>query len=251
MTFAIPPEFAATGLHFAPGPVPPTRLQVIGERSSGTNFVQRMLRRNTPFEPHEFLGWKHGHFNALTIPQDMIVIVTVRRAEDWVRSMFTKPWHATAALQRLPFSEFLRAPWDTVLDRPRLFERMPLGDQIGQPLQLDRDPMTGLPYPDLMALRRGKLRSHLSVSNRGCAFCLVRMEEVAANPERFIASFRAAFGLPPLEGPVRPVLKRLGSKFIPTVENRPPMPDVLTAEDVEFVQQGCDADIERMLGYRV
>lgn len=250
MLFAIPPEFAATGLHFAPTGVVPRRFQVIGERSSGTNFVKRMLGRNTPLKGTEALGWKHGHVHALAIPADLIVVVAVRRAEDWVRSMFAKPWHATPAVQALGFSDFLRAPWDTLIDRPRYFDGLPWGDQVGQPLQLDRDPTTGLPYPHLMALRRGKLVSHLSLSNRGCAFCLVRMEEVTANPDRFILSFRAAFGLPPQDGAVKPVLKRLGARFAPAVTPRPAPPDTLSDADTTFIHDACDPALERLLGYR-
>jgi hypothetical protein len=250
MPFAIPPEFAATGLHFAPGPVAATRFQVIGERSSGTNFVKRMLGRNTPLKATEALGWKHGHVHALAIPADLVVVVSVRRAEDWVRSMFAKPWHATPALQALTFPDFLRAPWETVIDRPRYFDGLPWGDQIGQPLQLDRDPLTGLPYAHLLALRRGKLMSHLSLMNRGCALCLVRMEEVSANPDRFVASFRAAFGLPAQDGPVRPVLKRLGARFTPAVDNRPAAPETLSEDDATFIHDACDPGLERLLGYR-
>lgn len=252
MSFAIPPDFAATGLHFAPraGDVAARRFQVIGERSSGTNFVKRMLGRNTPLKPTEALGWKHGHVHALAIPADLVVVVAVRRAEDWVRSMFAKPWHATPALQSLGFSDFLRAPWDSILDRPRYFDGLPMGDQVGQPLQLDRDPLTGLPYPHLMALRRGKLQAHLGLSNRGCAFCLVRMEEVAANPDRFLASFRAAFGLPPQAGAVRPVLRRLGARFVPAVDNRPPPPDRMDPADLAFLRETGDPTLERLLGYQ-
>lgn len=137
-----------------------------------------------------------------------------------------------------------------MLDHPRYFSTLLLGDNIGQVLQLDRDPMTGLPYANLFALRRGKLAGHLSYANRGCSFCLVRMEEAATNPDRFIASFRAAFDIPPLDGPVRPVLRRLGAKFIPAVEGRPVPPDRLSPEDLEFLHAETDPAIEALLGYR-
>lgn len=250
MSYPIPPAFADTGLHFASNGVAPRGFHVVGERSSGTNFIKRILGRNTPLNPTERLGWKHGHPHGLAIPATLVVVVAVRNPVDWVRSMFAKPWHAVPALQALGFSDFIRAPWHSVLDHPRYFSTLLLGDNIGQVLQLDRDPMTGLPYANLFALRRGKLAGHLSYANRGCSFCLVRMEEAATNPDRFIASFRAAFDIPPLDGPVRPVLRRLGAKFIPAVEGRPVPPDRLSPEDLEFLHAETDPAIEALLGYR-
>ena len=52
-------QFADTGWQIAlRGPV--GRYQVFGERSSGTNFVKRLVGRNTALIPTEELGWKHA-----------------------------------------------------------------------------------------------------------------------------------------------------------------------------------------------
>jgi len=247
--YPIPDVFAATGLHFGVKTKELKRFQVIGERSSGTNFIKRMLGRNTPLKATEDLGWKHGYPHMLAIPEDLLVVVAVRNAKDWVRSMFSKPWHAKPALQRMEFSDFIRSPWRSVIDRPRYFEGMTHGATGGRELQLDRDPISGLPYPNLFALRQGKLLSHLSFSNRGCAFCLVRMEDATANPDWFITSFRAAYGFAPLETPVRPILKRLGSRFAAAVEDRPKLPAAWDDADLGFLREECDPDLEHLLGY--
>ncbi|WP_373488146.1 hypothetical protein, partial [Blastomonas sp.] len=65
----IPPDFATTGI-LAPraASVPITRFQVLGERSSGTNFVKRLLGRNSTLRPTEDLGWKHRFPHAAAIP---------------------------------------------------------------------------------------------------------------------------------------------------------------------------------------
>ena len=88
---AIPDTFAATGLHVQSGPTPVTRFQVVGERSSGTNYVKRLLGRNTGLKPTEALGWKHGGPQALAIPADLLVVICVRHAGDWARSMHRGP----------------------------------------------------------------------------------------------------------------------------------------------------------------
>ena len=249
MTYPIPDDFAATGFYFRAGTTPARRFQVVGERSSGTNFVKRMLGRNTPLKATEALGWKHAYPHALAIPDDLVVVLSIRAADAWALSMFAKPWHTRPDAQRLDFQSFLRAPWDTIVDREKYFD-LPTAGLIGQPLQLDRDPMTGLPPANLFALRRTKLAAHLSFLNRGCAFCLVRMEEVTANPDRFIASFRAAYDLAPLAAGVKPVLKRLGSRFQSSVEARPDHPEAMEVADLAFMRGELDLGLEDRLGYR-
>ncbi|MWD27351.1 hypothetical protein E0K89_007700 [Aquicoccus sp. SCR17] len=242
-------DFAATGLAVrrADGP-PPARVQVIGERSSGTNFVKRLLGRNTALVPTEALGWKHGFCQALAIPAELAVVVVVRRADDWALSMHSRPWHATPALQRLPFADFLRAPWDSVIDRPRYFPGQE--EALGQPLQQDRDPLTGEPFPDIFALRQAKLAAHLGFAERGGSVALLRLETVRNDPQAALERIAEGFGLPAPEGPFRPVVKRLGNRFRPAIEDRPETPDALSAADMAFLRSRVDTAQEAALGYR-
>lgn len=244
-----PPDFATTGVYAmrADGPAP-TRFQVVGERSSGTNYVKRLFGRNTQLTPVEALGWKHGGPQALAIPADLLVIVVVRNATDWALSMHAKPWHAAPQLQALPFSDFIRAPWDSVIDRPRYFGA---GAEhvVGQPLQADRDPMTGAPYPNLFALRRGKLIGHLSYLSRACSVALVRMEEAQARPDGVLDTVLTALALPARTGDLRPVVKRLGAKFKPAIDARPATPTALAPDDLAFLRAETQPALEAALGY--
>lgn len=246
----IPDTFAKTGLHVQAGPTPVTRFQVVGERSSGTNYVKRLLGRNTALKPTEALGWKHGGPQALAIPSDLLVVICVRHAGDWTRSMHAKPWHATPALQALDFPAFLRAPWDSIIDRPRYFDMPDADALVGQPLQPDRDPATGLPFADLPALRQGKLLQHLSYLDRHDTVALIRMEEATKAPEQVLDRLLAALSLPPRSGDLRPVVKRLGSKFKPAVKGRPATPDTLAQSDLDYLTSRLDLPTETALGYR-
>lgn len=247
LTAALPDDFAEGGLFVRrAGPVP-KRFQVLGERSSGTNFLHRLLQRNSALEPTETLGWKHGHPSALAIAPDVAVICVVRNAADWACSMHFKPWHAVPALQELDFPAFLRARWDTVIDRPRYFGGK--ASLIGQPLQADRDPATGHAPETLFALRRQKLRGLLSYLNRDCTCALVRMEALQAAPEAMVDRLMTELGLPPRTRPFRSVTKRLGAKFKPAVAVRPVTPSALSPADHAFMMQQLDHAIEASLGY--
>lgn len=243
----IPADFAATGLHVAGNGTRPTRFQVLGERSSGTNYVKRLLGRNTALTPTEALGWKHGHPHAAAIPADLAVICVTRHAVPWALSMHAKPWHCPPAMQALGFSDFIRSPWDTVLDRAKYFPGTEAA--LGQPLQLDRDPVTGLPYPDLAALRTAKLRGLISYANRGCSYVLLRMEEAVTRPEAILQALSTALDLPPPASPLRPVVKRLGSKFQPAIPDRPATPDAMPEADLTWLRDQLDPALEGGLGY--
>ena len=102
-------EFSSTGWQVHRPAAGITRYQVFGERSSGTNFIKRLIGRNTLLTPTEELGWKHGFPQMTAIPQDTLIVCVTRNAVDWASSMHAKPWHCPPEMQRLTFSDFIRA----------------------------------------------------------------------------------------------------------------------------------------------
>ncbi|SDI08821.1 hypothetical protein [Alloyangia pacifica] len=242
-------EFSSTGWQVHRPAAGITHYQVFGERSSGTNFVKRLIGRNTPLAPTEELGWKHGFPQMTAIPQDTLIVCVIRNAVDWARSMHAKPWHCPPEMQRLAFSDFIRAEWATIADRPRYFPQVAALGGAGQPLQHDRHPLTGLPFPDLFTLRRAKLMGLTSFFNRGCALLFCRLEAVQAAPEGFLSELCGRFGLPET-GDFQPVHKRLGSRFKPAIEEpRPTPPAQLSREDIDFLCSRLDLGLEAALGY--
>lgn len=242
-------DFPQIGWQFVQGPRPPRRYQVFGERSSGTNFVKRLIGRNTALSPIEALGWKHGFAQMTAIPADTAIVACVRDARRWSLSMHAKPWHTPPAMQRMGYSDFIRAEWATQADRKRYFPQVQELGGEGQPLQQDRDPITGLPFPNLFALRQAKLNGLLSFFNRGCGLILCRLEAVQAAPEEFLTALTEAYALPATGTPYRPVTKRLGSKFLVSVDTRPETPKAMPETDMAFLRETLDLEQEARLGY--
>ncbi|WP_121629772.1 hypothetical protein [Tropicibacter alexandrii] len=242
-------DFREIGWQVVPGPVPPTRYQVFGERSSGTNYVKRLLGRNSPLRPMEELGWKHGFPHMTAIPEHVAIVACVRDARAWSLSMHAKPWHCPPQMQALEFSDFIRAEWATVADRPRYFPQVAELGGAGQPLQHDRHPLTGLPFENLYALRRAKLAALLGFFNRGCTLVFCRMEDVIARPEAFLQDVHDRLQVTGLAQEYRPVHKRLGSKFAPAIDPRPATPKAMSEADLAFLRAQVDPDQEAMLGY--
>ncbi len=92
------------------------RFQVLGERSSGTNFIASLIAKNLDITECNHLGWKHAVPHSQFIARDMLVIVAFRNPTDWLRSMHRKPWHSPPHLRGLQFSEFIRSEWETLTD---------------------------------------------------------------------------------------------------------------------------------------
>lgn len=246
----IPEDFAETGLAIRRvGDTSLRRFQVLGERSSGTNLLRRLMMRHSPLEASEVLGWKHGFPHMLAIPPDLVVLGIVRNAADWARSMHAKPWHTTPDMQRLDLSGFLRAPWTTIVDRARYFGGPSARPLVGQPLQHDRNPVTGAAFPNLFALRRAKLGALVGMFRRDCTMVLLRMEDMQSNPEAVLSEICAGLSLPAPKTPFAPIERRLGSKFKASVEFRPDTPAALSEDDMAFLKSQIDASQEAALGY--
>ena len=227
----------------------PKRFQVLGERSSGTNFVKRLIARNTELQHTDALGWKHAAPSMLAVPADMTVVCTFRAADAWARSMHAKPWHCTPALQKLAFSDFIRAPWDTIIDRPRYFPWAEAPEYHGQPLQADRHPLTGEMFGNLFELRQVKLRALLGFLQRHSSCVFLRLETVQNDPEAFLADLRRQLALSAPATPYRPITKRLGSRFKPGVETRPETPAKMSPADYDWMREALDPALEAQIGY--
>lgn len=226
----------------------PLRVRVIGERSSGTNYVRRLFADNTGLDASQCYGWKHGFAQMSAIGAETLVVGVVRDPLDWLRSMYAKPWHSVARMQELDFSAFIRAEWHSHVDRARYFPEHGLHRIRKAPLQQDLHPLTGLPFANVLRLRTAKARFLLSHRHRGCNLVLVRYESVRDRPLGFLNLVAARFGLERVPS-VRPITRRLGSRFRPAVENRPAPPDEISPADMAFIRAELDTELEAELGY--
>ena len=129
---------------------PITNFQVFGERSSGTHIVGRFLMRHTQLKIIHDYGWKHGFPAMPAVAPNHLIVVVFRDAENWMRSMHAKPWHCSPRMQRMEFSEFIRARWDGIVDREDAFPWTNSGT-LNMDLQLDRHPMTGKRFRNMVS----------------------------------------------------------------------------------------------------
>lgn len=81
------------------------KIKLFGERNSGTNFCNKLMRRN--FEDIDVLGgtgkailqhgWKHGRPDSKLLDKfnknEIIYVFIIRNLDSWLNSMYHKPYH--------------------------------------------------------------------------------------------------------------------------------------------------------------
>lgn len=221
---------------------------MIGERCSGTNFLQALLEENTDLYPSNEYGWKHGFPMFPAVSADAIAFVIFRNAIDWLRSMYGKPWHTSSDMREMSFGEFIRCRWDAIIDVPAHFA-LPDGDpREGEVLQYDRHPITGRAFGNILDLRREKLAAHLGIRNREINAVLCTHEYLSREPEAFFEQVGEAFGLS-LAKPFSMPKGRFGWPWPKQIRAVELPPAGLEPEDRAYVLSRLDLALEAHVGY--
>jgi hypothetical protein len=227
----------------------PKVFQVLGERSSGTNYVNQLLKQTLDADSVEELGWKHGFPHMRTVPDRMLVVCVFRNAVDWALSMHRKPWHTTKEMQRLSLADFTTAPWDTIVDKPHQFNLDKNTREVDRVLQFDRHPITGEMMPDIWELRNLKTAAFLGFRNRSKMLVNVQLETVLADPEHFVRAIRKKFAIGGADN-FDLGERRFGSGFRSGVKVRPETPDEMPEAVFSAMCDRLDSDQEAAIGYK-
>jgi hypothetical protein len=171
-------------------PKPIRRFCILGERCSGTHFLEHAIRTNFAGLVYD-RQTKHffGHHDDLeyAAADETLYIALVRHPVDWVDSFYRSPWHVPKQLLT-SWSTFLTGEWWSQID----FDAA----RNGQELLEDRDPATGQRYADLFALRAAKARYLLdTLPCKAPQTVLIRYEDLRDNYAATLASLADRFGL--------------------------------------------------------
>lgn len=231
-------------------PAPLKRFQVLGERSCGTNFMDVLLARNTGLERTRDYGWKHSFPQFSSVLRDDLLVICFRDPETWLRSMYVKPWHVPDARVNVTFSEFLRAPWETVMDMPGAMNAVGRRQSLGLPAQGDRHPITGLPPANPVRLRNLKNAAFLGVLERRCNVALIRHEDLTLQPQDTVGQICDLFGIAMNQGEFFVPARRLGEMTQRSIQgDRRDATATYSDSDRAFVRAELDHETEQRLGY--
>jgi GR25 family glycosyltransferase involved in LPS biosynthesis len=156
-----------------------THFTILGERCSGTNFLEKLISSNFKLE----LTWNYGykHFFGFSDYQNsdhVLFIGIVRDVCDWINSFYLQPHHIADEL-RYNRHLFLNSPIYSYKDLKNVWP-----NDHGEELLEDRHLETKERYQSIFELRAVKCRFLLKqmpklVKN----YVLIRYEDLSLNPE--------------------------------------------------------------------
>ena len=128
------------------------RCTIFGERCSGTNYLDRVIRMNFDVDIHYDYGWKHFFQEKGTSwenSDDTLFICIVRNPVDWINSFYRNPHHVEHMCEwdrsKRSIDAFLSNEFYSILDD-------------GTEHMRDRNIYTGERYKNVFELRHTKLR---------------------------------------------------------------------------------------------
>ncbi|CAM9134206.1 unnamed protein product [Sphacelaria rigidula] len=225
-----------------------TRLCVLGERVSGTCFIQSLITENTKLTPVSPYGHKHFYQDINKLRRDnnddTLFVFISRDLIDWLNSFKNNTFHAEASIRNCKdMSSFLRMEWKCIFDKTSGTPES--SSQYGAEMICERDPINGKRFPNVVQMRNSKLWHFLDVHKHVRNYVHVRYEDVREHPESFLASISECFGVSRSKI-FYPVDTVRGKGRVPYVKKTYPE---MSEEDRTFVIENVDEDLESLLGY--
>jgi hypothetical protein len=126
-----------------------TEYKIFGERCSGTNYLEELMKANFDIEQQVKLGSKHFFgFNSLDNTDHILFMVIVRNPIDWLNSLYKRKHHVPPHLSK-SVPKFLNSEWYSIFDTPNHEKK---GEEIVQ----DRNIYTNERYKNIFELRHIK-----------------------------------------------------------------------------------------------
>lgn len=167
---------------------------IVGERCSGTNWIENLVTQNFNVKLIHPMGWKHApNFQdtprSAAAKQTTLIIFVVRNVFDWIRSFHKSPHHVRE--RRGSLERFVElSPWRSVKE------------ETGRLLSTDSDLTSNASepvfYADLLDMRSRKHMYWRKQSEGWPNVLWVRYEDVLAQPEHFLENIRSRYAWQPV-----------------------------------------------------
>ena len=149
-------------------------IKIYGERNSGTNFIEQLIKKNclniNIFSSNYKggTGWKHGYpdikyFNEI---DNTLYVFIIRDLEKWLKSMYYQPYSYQRPENIYNFINYKLKMKDERLDH----------DVNINPEEKD----------NIFNLRYKKLQKYLEFSELVSNFIFINLEDIQINPKKFI-----------------------------------------------------------------
>jgi hypothetical protein len=230
--------------------MPVTQVCVLGERVSGTCFVQSLLSENTPLKVVSPYGHKHFYQDTDKIRKDgekvkdTLFLFISRDLVDWLNSFKNNTFHADKPIRNCNnMSAFLRMEWKCVFDSTSGTPQT--SSEYGTEMLCERNPSDGTRFQNVIKMRNSKMWHFLEIEKHVDNYVHVRYEDARDNPEDFVKAISQKFGIKTSKV-FNPIDTVRGKGRVPYVRKTYPG---MSAEDTKFVLDNVDVELESQLGY--
>ena len=195
------------------------KFTILGERCSGTVFLEQSMTQNFKLSLTWEYGWKHFFgFNDYKDSNDTLFIGIVRDPYTWINSLYRKPWHLEyfinedEFLNREFYSKNNEKSW-----RHLWADVEGITKQLNEEIREDRNLFTGERYKNIFECRAIKLYYLMNdMSNEVNHYILIRYEDLRDFFEETLIEIQQTFNLTTKEGFPNPIktYKKSSKKFI-------------------------------------
>ena len=230
-------------------------LQIFGERCSGTNFVEQLIKNNfDDIEITKDFGGKHWFIKnhhprcrpndstdhqcirPLRAHSDTLFLCVFRDPYDWVRSIRDRPYHAKNH-NGLPFPEFIRKPWHS-FEHARVNQFWPQNDDkywfIEEAI-------------NVLRLRSMKIEHLLNLETSVEHIYFINYEKISEDISH-LKSIAERFSIAVKSPSMKGVSKYLGRAK--NIEFTPRSYLPIAPRDLKFINEELDWTLENRIGYR-
>lgn len=238
----------------------PEFIQIFGERSSGTNYLHFLLEENIRnIKVGYKYGWKHGFAKIDLIKKQSketdLILCIFKDPYSWIVSMHGKPHHAPQ-LYKIPFGDFIRSEWACYTGDNydvRDLEKDPLLPE--QEMMHERNPETKERFKNVIELRTAKLKRILDLKKTVPNVKILRYEDFLMTPRIKVCEIAGNNKLR-LKGPVKISMGYFGKNPKKTFDRKDYYEkkeylDKYSQEDLNYVNQYLDSDLEKQIGYAI
>lgn len=235
-----------------------THFTILGERCSGTNYIEHLILNNFDIT----LTWKYGykqkgnasthkHFFGFSkdysLPETdgCLFVCIVRDPYEWIGSLYSHPHHLSGWMLKDGWDSFLTHSFYSMHDKQKAHGRLYRKERTG-----DRNIYTKKRYKNIFDARATKARFMLQDMPKLVKNCvLLRYEDVRDNINAVLTDLEKRFGLKRKHTSFKRVdgYKGQPNKKYKPVRYKTKIP----AKHLVVIQKGLDWDIERKLGYGV
>jgi len=214
---------------------------ILGERCSGTTFVEYAILRNFKLECKKICG-KHffGHNMDLIFNEqdsnETLYIYVVRNPIDWIDSFFKRLHHVPRENKKNIFS-FMNNEFYSIYEQ---------GPEIQKEIMTDRNINTKERYKDIFELRKVKNDYMLNTfSKKVQHFLILKYEDLRDNYEETLDSVKCLFELEKWKNEYEKIANYKGT-YTALYEKKPIL---LSNEIIQQIKERVDTDQEKRIGY--